>query len=65
MLDEAVANQLADKMADRIERIRGMEEAVFDELFTYSCPKFVTASLAASQLRLFLQVRSRVFEFEP
>mmetsp|Transcript_19202 Transcript_19202/g.53747 ORF Transcript_19202/g.53747 Transcript_19202/m.53747 type:complete len:518 (-) Transcript_19202:405-1958(-) len=44
LLDENVATQLRDRNADKILRMGRGELSVYDELFSYSCPKFITAS---------------------
>ncbi len=43
-LDEAVLNALREKYADKMARMGRGDEGSFDELFTYACPKFITAS---------------------
>eukprot|EP00199_Chlamydomonas_sp_CCMP681_P001016 CAMPEP_0119108554 /NCGR_PEP_ID=MMETSP1180-20130426/15070_1 /TAXON_ID=3052 ORGANISM="Chlamydomonas cf sp, Strain CCMP681" /NCGR_SAMPLE_ID=MMETSP1180 /ASSEMBLY_ACC=CAM_ASM_000741 /LENGTH=524 /DNA_ID=CAMNT_0007094179 /DNA_START=26 /DNA_END=1600 /DNA_ORIENTATION=- len=45
-VDENVATQLRDRNADKIARMGRGESAVHDELFTYACPKFITAAPA-------------------
>eukprot|EP00475_Leptophrys_vorax_P043223 TRINITY_DN8253_c0_g1_i1.p1 TRINITY_DN8253_c0_g1~~TRINITY_DN8253_c0_g1_i1.p1 ORF type:complete len:528 (+),score=41.84 TRINITY_DN8253_c0_g1_i1:206-1789(+) len=42
MVDETVNTQLRDKLSDKIQRMQRGDEAVFDELFSFACPKFVT-----------------------
>ncbi len=37
------APQLRERNADKIQRMSRGEVSVFDELFSYSCPKFITA----------------------
>lgn len=39
--------QLRDRNADKIARMGRGESAVQDELFTYACPKFITAAQPA------------------
>lgn len=43
-IDESVANTLKEKYNEKMQRIQRGLEGVVDELFTYSCPKFVAAT---------------------
>ncbi|CAI7841529.1 unnamed protein product [Closterium sp. NIES-54] len=42
LLEESVNGQLREKFSDKIQRMQRGDEAVFDELFSFACPKFVT-----------------------
>ncbi|WZN66006.1 subunit L of translation initiation factor 3 [Chloropicon roscoffensis] len=44
-LEENVHTSLREKHAEKIQRMTRSELSVFDELFTYACPKFITPSL--------------------
>eukprot|EP00891_Asterochloris_glomerata_P008661 jgi/Astpho2/8661/Aster-05134 len=44
LLEEGVSNLLKEKYGDKIQRMHRGEQGTFEELFTYSCPKFVTAA---------------------
>ncbi|XRB25266.1 eukaryotic translation initiation factor 3 subunit L [Pseudoscourfieldia marina] len=67
-VDEAVATTLkTDVWATRMSRLEGGEEGLFDELFSYGCPKFVTlveddhTQAFRAQLALFMHdVRARI-----
>ena len=37
--------QLSEKYGDKMGRMQRGEETVFDELFSFACPKFITPSL--------------------
>ncbi|GJQ08622.1 hypothetical protein GpartN1_g413.t1 [Galdieria partita] len=41
-VDESVNSMLREKFGDKILRMRQGEESVFEELFIYACPKFVS-----------------------
>ena len=41
-LDEGVLVQLREKYADKLQRMARGDEAPFEELFSYGCPKFVS-----------------------
>lgn len=43
-LDENVATQLRERNAEKISRMSRGELAVYDELFSYACPKYITAA---------------------
>jgi hypothetical protein len=43
-LDEGVLLQLREKYADKLQRMARGDEAPFEELFSYGCPKFVSAA---------------------
>eukprot|EP00798_Chlamydomonas_sp_ICE-L_P001226 gene1226-32567_t len=74
LLDENVVTQLRERNNEKISKMSHGEIGVFDELFTYACPKFITATPPSfenpsvntnqqayrTQLNLFLQeVRSQ------
>ncbi|CAK9204550.1 unnamed protein product [Sphagnum troendelagicum] len=42
LVDENVNNQLREKYAEKMLRMQHSDEAMFDELFSYACPKFIT-----------------------
>lgn len=44
LVEENVNNQLREKYADKMLRMQRSDETVFDELFSYACPKFITPS---------------------
>jgi len=44
LLEEGVNNSLREKYAEKIHKMTRGDEAVFDELFSYGCPKFITPS---------------------
>lgn len=43
-LDEAVATQLKEKAGEKMQRLSNGEIPVYDELFSYACPHFITAA---------------------
>ncbi|KAK9803817.1 hypothetical protein WJX73_002987 [Symbiochloris irregularis] len=44
-LDEVIMNQLRDKYGEKVTKmVRGGGEGTYEELFTYACPKFITAA---------------------
>jgi|EP00161_Ancyromonas_sigmoides_P008128 translation initiation factor 3 subunit L len=43
-VDDQIRNALREKLGDKTARMQRGEEAVFEELFTYSCPKFIIPS---------------------
>ncbi|CAM6078637.1 unnamed protein product [Sphagnum tenellum] len=45
LVEENVNNLLREKYGEKMLRMQRSEEAIFDELFSFSCPKFVTPSL--------------------
>jgi translation initiation factor 3 subunit L len=45
LVEENVNNLLREKYAEKMLRMQRSEEATFDELFSFSCPKFITPSL--------------------
>ncbi|KAJ7556493.1 hypothetical protein O6H91_05G085900 [Diphasiastrum complanatum] len=42
LVEENVNNQLREKYADKMQRMQRSDEALFDELFSFACPKFIT-----------------------
>eukprot|EP00850_Spirogloea_muscicola_P021247 SM000242S08483 [mRNA] locus=s242:164261:167142:+ [translate_table: standard] len=44
LVEESVSTALREKYADKMTRMQRGDESVFDELFSYSCPKFITPS---------------------
>lgn len=42
LLDDTVHTALREKYSDKISKMSNGEESVFDELFSYACPKFIT-----------------------
>lgn len=68
-LDESLEKHIRDKHADKQLRLHRGEELCFEELFSYACPKFVSAAMPdlerlegfnageahSRQLKLFLQ----------
>jgi translation initiation factor 3 subunit L len=44
LLEDGVKSALADKYAEKMVKMAGGDEGVYDELFSFACPKFVTAS---------------------
>ncbi|QDZ24824.1 subunit L of translation initiation factor 3 [Chloropicon primus] len=44
-LEENVQTNLREKHAEKLSKMTRSELPVFDELFTYACPKFITPSL--------------------
>eukprot|EP00245_Coleochaete_scutata_P009099 TRINITY_DN292_c0_g2_i1.p1 TRINITY_DN292_c0_g2~~TRINITY_DN292_c0_g2_i1.p1 ORF type:complete len:533 (-),score=111.36 TRINITY_DN292_c0_g2_i1:296-1894(-) len=42
LVEENVNNQLREKMGEKMQRLQRWDEATFDELFSYACPKFIT-----------------------
>lgn len=44
LVEENVNNQLREKYAEKMLRMQRSDEAMFDELFSYACPKFITPS---------------------
>ena len=44
-LEESVYTSLREKHAEKMQKMTRSELPVFDELFTYACPKFITPSL--------------------
>lgn len=76
LLEDDVKGTLQEKFGDKMVKMQMGEEAVFDELFSYACPKFITPQLPSYddplannsqeayrlQLKMFLQeVRSVMF----
>lgn len=43
LLDEAVANTLREKYGEKVRSMTGGSSETYEELFTYACPKFVSA----------------------
>lgn len=46
-LDESVHNTLREKYLEKISRMHRKEEAAFEEVFTFSCPKFIVPVVPA------------------
>ncbi len=44
LLEDGVKSALADKYAEKMVKMNGGDEGVFDELFSFACPKFITAA---------------------
>jgi len=44
LVDDGVLNTMKDTLGEKIQGMSKGDEAVFDELFTLACPKFVTPS---------------------
>eukprot|EP00213_Chloropicon_mariensis_P003704 CAMPEP_0197471684 /NCGR_PEP_ID=MMETSP1309-20131121/2642_1 /TAXON_ID=464262 /ORGANISM="Genus nov. species nov., Strain RCC998" /LENGTH=533 /DNA_ID=CAMNT_0043009595 /DNA_START=73 /DNA_END=1674 /DNA_ORIENTATION=+ len=44
-LDESVQTNLREKHSEKMQKMVRSELPVFDELFTYACPKFITPSI--------------------
>ena len=44
LLDENVGTQLRDRNAEKMSRMVRGDVAVYDECFSYACPKFITPS---------------------
>lgn len=47
LVDETVNSQLREKYGEKMLRMQGYDEdafTVYDELFSYACPKFITPS---------------------
>lgn len=44
LVEENVNNRLREKYAEKMLRMQRSDEAMFDELFSYACPKFITPS---------------------
>lgn len=45
LVEENVNNQLKEKYGEKMARMQRSDEAVYDELFSYACPKFITPSV--------------------
>eukprot|EP00252_Welwitschia_mirabilis_P004000 TRINITY_DN1412_c0_g1_i1.p1 TRINITY_DN1412_c0_g1~~TRINITY_DN1412_c0_g1_i1.p1 ORF type:complete len:528 (+),score=66.80 TRINITY_DN1412_c0_g1_i1:200-1783(+) len=45
LVEENVNNQLREKYGEKMVRMQRGDEAVYDELFSYACPKFITPSV--------------------
>jgi translation initiation factor 3 subunit L len=45
LLEDGVKSALADKYAEKMVKMNGGDEGVYDELFSYACPKFITAAV--------------------
>jgi translation initiation factor 3 subunit L len=66
-LDESINKEIRDRFGEKQARLQRGEETCFEELFSYACPKFVTAALPQNtenlefneahkrQLKMFLQ----------
>ncbi|MCO5591683.1 hypothetical protein L7F22_045674 [Adiantum nelumboides] len=44
LVEENVNSQLREKQGEKMLRMQRNDEAVFDELFSFACPKFITLS---------------------
>eukprot|EP01018_Ginkgo_biloba_P001413 Gb_07559 [translate_table: standard] len=44
LVEENVNNQLREKYGEKMLRMQRSDEALYDELFSYACPKFITPS---------------------
>lgn len=44
LVEENVNSQLREKHAEKMLRMQRSDEAVYDELFSFACPKFITPS---------------------
>jgi len=44
LVEESVNNQLHENYAEKMLHMQCSDEAMFDELFFYACPKFITPS---------------------
>ncbi|KAI5069046.1 hypothetical protein GOP47_0015347 [Adiantum capillus-veneris] len=44
LVEENVNSQLREKQGEKMLRMQRNDEAVFDELFSFACPKFITPS---------------------
>lgn len=47
LIDENVGTQLKEKYGDKMTKMHRYDDeayAIYDELFSYACPKFITAS---------------------
>jgi translation initiation factor 3 subunit L len=47
LVEETVSSQLREKHGDKLQRIQGVGyevDAIYDELFSFACPKFITPS---------------------
>jgi hypothetical protein len=44
LVEESVNNQLQENYAEKMLHMQCSDEAMFDELFFYACPKFITPS---------------------
>lgn len=57
LLDDGVALSLHQKYSDKISRMMNGEVSIYDELFSYACPKFVGSQEAyKTQLKAFLEI---------
>ena len=45
LVEENVNNQLKEKYGEKMTRMQRSDEALYDELFSYACPKFITPSV--------------------
>ena len=43
LLEDGVKSMLADKYSEKMVKMSGGDEGVYDELFSFACPKFITA----------------------
>lgn len=43
-MDENVNNQLREKQGEKMLRMQRNDEAIYDDLFSFACPKFITPS---------------------
>ncbi|GBG84560.1 hypothetical protein CBR_g38842 [Chara braunii] len=44
LVEENIHNQLREKLGEKMLRMQRCDEATYDELFSYACPKFITPS---------------------
>jgi len=57
LLDDTVALILHQKYSDKVSRMMNGEVNIYDELFSYACPKFIGSQEAyKTQLKAFLEV---------
>jgi len=49
-VDESLDRYIRDKHGDKQHRLQRGDELCFEELFSYACPKFVSAALAAEAM---------------
>lgn len=48
MVEESVSNQIRERLSDKVQRMQRGDESVFDEMFSFACPKFVTPAAPPS-----------------
>merc|ERR550539_355313 len=49
-IDESLDRYIRDKHGDKQHRLQRGDELCFEELFSYACPKFVSAALPADAM---------------